>query len=287
MMIVKGSVQGAERRKLVVAVCAAAIGGAMIAAGAGAGPSLAAPTGVGFSLRGADVVPGTAYFDGPKRIRVDFSFAAERPVDAIVKVVRVDNGDPVRRWVIEEAEPGRAYRQAWDGRKASGGVPADGAYEFRIGPPGHAGATAGRVAFHDHVFPVAGPHSYGDRFGEARSGGRVHEGQDLPAGCGTPLVAARGGRVQARGYSDALYGYWVLVDGVGTKHDHFYSHLEAPTPLGDGERVRTGERVGAVGKTGNARSEFCQLHFELWPDGYRNGSPRDPLPLLRDWDRFS
>jgi murein DD-endopeptidase MepM/ murein hydrolase activator NlpD len=51
--------------------------------------------------------------------------------------------------------------------------------------------------------------------------------------------------------------------------------------------VRTGDRVGAVGKTGNARSEFCQLHFELWPHGYRNGPPRDPLPSLRRWDEFS
>ena len=42
-----------------------------------------------------------------------------------------------------------------------------------------------------------------------------------------------------------------------------------------------------MGKTGNARFEFCQLHFELWPRGYRHGAPADPLPALRDWDRFS
>ena len=139
----------------------------------------------------------------------------------------------------------------------------------------------------DHAFPVAGTHSYGDRFGEPRSGGRVHEGQDLPSPCGTRLVAARGGRVQDRGYSGALYGHWVLIDGIGTRRDYFYSHLRVPTPLTDGERVRTGARVGEVGKTGNAISEFCQLHFELWPAGYRNGSPQDPAPLLRTWDAFS
>lgn len=147
--------------------------------------------------------------------------------------------------------------------------------------------VAGRVELRDHAFPVAGPHSYGDRFGEPRSGGRVHEGQDVPAPCGTPLRAARGGEVQARGYSAALYGHWVLIDGRSTRRDYFYSHLTSPTPLADGDRVRTAERIGAVGKSGNARYEFCQLHFELWPRGYRRGDPVDPLPALRAWDRFS
>ena len=75
------------------------------------------------------------------------------------------------------------------------------------------------------------------------------------------------------GYSDALYGYYVLIDGTATERDYFYAHMEAPTPLAEGERVRTGERIGAVGKTGNARNEFCQLHFELWPHGYHDGVP--------------
>ena len=51
--------------------------------------------------------------------------------------------------------------------------------------------------------------------------------------------------------------------------------------------MRTGETIGRIGKTGNARSEFCQLHFELWPRGYRDGAPRDPLSPLRAWDGFS
>ena len=104
----------------------------------------------------------------------------------------------------------------------------------------------------------------------------MHEGQDLPAGCGTPLVAARGGPSPATGYSDALYGYYVLIDGLATDRDYFYAHLESPTPLAEGDRVRTGERIGEVGKTGNARGEFCQLHFELWPHGYRQRRPRGP-----------
>jgi murein DD-endopeptidase MepM/ murein hydrolase activator NlpD len=244
-------------------------------------------TGAGFRLTDADAKPRVAFFDGAERIRLSYRFEAERPLDLVIRVARRGRERAVRRWVEHDVAPGREHRRLWDGRGNDGGVPADGAYEFRVGPIGHHGAAAGRFEFHDHAFPVAGSHTYGDRFGESRSGGRVHEGQDVPAACGTPLVAARGGRVQARGYSDALYGYWVLIDGRATKRDLFYSHLIGPTPLGDGDRVRTGERIGEVGKSGNARSEFCQLHFESWPSGYRNGAPEDPLAMLKRWDSFS
>jgi murein DD-endopeptidase MepM/ murein hydrolase activator NlpD len=256
---------------------------------AGAELDGAAPSGdgAGFELAHARVSPGHAFFDGPSPVRLRYRFRAERPLDLVLKIVRRGSGKAVRRWSEAGLEPGTRQTLRWDGRRADGGVPADGTYGIRVGPAGHRGAVAGRFEFHDHRFPVAASHTYGDPFGEPRSGGRVHEGQDLPASCGTPLIAARGGEVQARGYSDALYGYWVLIDGAATEQDYFYAHLEAPTPLSRGEGVDTGERLGSVGKTGNARSEFCQLHFELWPRGYRNGQPHDPLPSLRRWDEFS
>lgn len=247
----------------------------------------AASTGAGFELRAARVKPATAYFDGERAPTARFSFHASRRLDLVIRVVRARDGKPVSRRLRRGLAPGRVHEVRWNGRRGDRGVPGDGEYEFRVGPAGHRGARVGRFEFHDHVFPVRGSHSYGDRFGEPRSGGRVHEGQDLPAGCGTPLVAARGGRVAATGYSDALYGYWILIDGLATGRDYFYAHLQAPTPLTEGDRVRTGERIGEVGKTGNARDEFCQLHFELWPDGYHQGAPTDPLPLLRAWDEFS
>ena len=263
---------------------AAAVAAGLLAATADAA-SPERPTGAGFRLVAGQVTPQHAYFDGERPVRLRYRFAATRPVDLVVRVVRA-GGEPVRRWVMHDLRPG-GHTRRWDGRRGDGGVAADGIYRFRIGPLGHRGAAAGRFEFHDHRFPVDGPHAYGDPFGEPRSGGRVHEGQDLPAACGTPLVAARGGRVQDRGYSHALYGHWVLIDGRATRQDLFYSHLQVPSPLGDGARVRTGEDIGTIGKTGNARTEFCQLHFELWPHGYRNGDPQDPAPLLREWDGFS
>lgn len=247
----------------------------------------AKPTGAGFELRAARVNPQTAFFDGTREPSARFSFAADRRLELVIRVVRADDGKAVRRYVVHGLAPRKRHQLSWDGRRGDRGVPADDTYEFRVGPAGHRGAAIGRFEFHDHVFPVAGAHTYGDPFGEPRSGGRVHEGQDLPAACGTPLVAARGGKVAASGYSDALYGYYVLIDGLATDRDYFYAHMQAPTSLAEGDRVRTGERIGEVGKTGNARNEFCQLHFELWPHGYRDGSPEDPAPVLREWDAFS
>lgn len=285
------------RRALVAAaagmVVAAAAGlgdpGGQAAATAARGDDarVAAAAPLRFRLERASVRPRAAFFDGPRRIRVRYRFRAERRVDVVVRVVRAHSGRLVRHWVRPGLAPGRPHSLTWNGRRGNGKVAADGTYILRVGRRGHGGYRAGRVRLLGHAFPVSGPHSYGDRFGEPRSGGRRHEGQDLPSPCGTKLVAARGGRVQARGYSAALYGYWVLIDGRATKTDYFYSHLAAPSPLDAGERIRTGERVGYVGKTGNARSEFCQLHFELWPRGYRNGSPKDPLKALREWDRDS
>lgn len=245
------------------------------------------PTGAGFELRRADVRPHRVYFDGEREARLRFAFGAERRLDLAVRVVHGSSGNAVRRYLQRGLAPGKVHERRWDGRRGNRKVPSDGTYAFLVGPPGHRGARAGSFEFRDHIFPVAGSHTYGDPFGDPRSGGRVHEGQDLPAACGTPLVAARGGRVQATGYSDALYGYWVLIDGLATRTDYFYAHLRSPTPLGQGDRVRTGERIGEVGKTGNARSEFCQLHFELWPHGYHHGAPADPAPALREWDAFS
>ena len=274
----------ARRRPGAATLCAFALAAALSAAPAAAAGG---GTGAGFSLTRGNATPHHAFFDGTERIALTYEFKATERLDLLVRVVRAGSGKPVRRWLERNVSPGRGHERLWDGLRANGKVAPEGSYEFIVGPSGHRGAVAGRIELHDYAFPVDGAHTYGDRFGDPRSGGRVHEGQDMPAGCGTPLVAARGGKVARTGYSDALYGYYVLIDGRETDADHFYAHLEAPTPLGEGERVRTGERIGSVGKTGNARGEFCQLHFELWPRGYHDGSPADPLAALMVWDSYS
>src|SRR3954451_12700584 len=81
--------------------------------------------------------------------------------------------------------------------------------------PVHASAaarTAGGTAFLGHVFPVDGPHGtrgYIGEFGAPRDGGRTHEGFDIVAACGTPLVAVRAGKVMKTGYDQILYGNYL------------------------------------------------------------------------------
>jgi murein DD-endopeptidase MepM/ murein hydrolase activator NlpD len=136
------------------------------------------------------------------------------------------------------------------------------------------------------VFPVRGPHwtrgPVGE-FGAPRAGGRTHEGFDIVAACGTKVVAARGGRVLKNKYDPVLDGNEVLIHARGTGRNYRYSHLRRPATPGVGEIVKTGQRIGGVGKTGNARTVGCHLHFEM----RRHGKALNPEPALRRWDRWS
>jgi murein DD-endopeptidase MepM/ murein hydrolase activator NlpD len=144
----------------------------------------------------------------------------------------------------------------------------------------------GAIGFMAHVFPVQASH--GERgavgeFGVPRSGGRVHEGFDILARCGARVVSAATGRVREVGYDPILYGNYLLVHGVGEHRTYMYAHLEHPPLVRRGEHVFAGEQIGVVGKTGNARTVGCQLHFEI----HVNGRPVDPKPALERWDAFS
>ena len=136
------------------------------------------------------------------------------------------------------------------------------------------------------VFPVRGPHSgrgpVGD-FGAARSGGRSHEGFDIVAACGTKLVAARKGKVLVNRFDPVLDGNELVIHARGAGRNYRYSHLRKPGLPEAGEVVETGERIGSVGKTGNAITVGCHLHFEMLV----GGRPVDPEPALRRWDAAS
>ena len=128
------------------------------------------------------------------------------------------------------------------------------------------------------VFPVQGAVDYGSaaaHFG----GGRGHKGQDVFADCGTPVHAVRSGRVIDAKYEGAAGNYLVVVADDG--RSHVYMHLRHAALVGTGDRVLAGERIGAVGDTGDAWD--CHLHFEVWtaPGWFRGGHPVDPLPYLR------
>jgi murein DD-endopeptidase MepM/ murein hydrolase activator NlpD len=248
-------------------------------------PAEALPPPGSFNLDSGSTSPTKAFFDARREVRLRYRFGGYGPLDVRVTLVR--HKKVVSSWTEEDRSPFARHSLAWSGLTDRGVAGHPGRYRFRVGPAGGEARSAARFRFYDHRFPVRGRHSWGDPFGVPRSGGRTHEGQDVWAGCGSRLEAARGGTVQFKGYSGSLYGHYLVIDGRQTDTDYMYSHLIHPPTVKDGGRVRTGERIGGVGRSGNARGEGCQLHFEIWPHGWHHGSPRDPLSEMRRWDRWS
>jgi murein DD-endopeptidase MepM/ murein hydrolase activator NlpD len=277
------------RRFLVAATAATALGtvpsvpsGEAVAREPGTDPT-------GFELQRARVKPAAAFFYARHEPELRYRFRANGPLDLRLEIVKGRSGKVVRRWVEPAATPGERHERAWNGLNQRGRLVPDGNYSFRLAPAGERTRRAGPVVFHAHRFPIPGSHSYREGEGDfgAPRPGRVHEGKDVWASCGSRIVAARGGRVARRGYDPRLYGHFLVIDARGTSADHFYVHLAAPSPAGDGERVHTGERIGSVGRSGNAAGVGCMLHLEIWPHGFRNVSPIDPEPHLRAWDGWS
>ena len=147
--------------------------------------------------------------------------------------------------------------------------------------------AAGRVAEResreaarpDAVFPVRGQVDWGEadaRFGAFR-GGHVHEGQDVFADAGTPLVAIRDGKVVETG-DDGGRGNYIAIWSAEARHTFVYLHMLRPSRLAVGDTVRMGDQVGRVGCTGSCWGDH--LHFE-WRDGRgTTGEAHDPLHLL-------
>lgn len=137
------------------------------------------------------------------------------------------------------------------------------------------------TAINGGVFPVQGKHDYGTAV-NGFGGGRKHEGQDILAKCGLPLVAALPGVVTLTRFEERAGNYIVIKADDGTSQA--YMHLKAAATLAKNARVVAGQPIGQVGRTGDASA--CHLHFELWtaPGWYEGGSPVDPLPALRSWD---
>lgn len=118
-------------------------------------------------------------------------------------------------------------------------------------------------------------------FGTSRNGKRLHEGVDLLAEIGTPVLAARSGRVTVSRViinkdSRTGSGNYIILQHPGNLAT-VYAHL-LEVYVRENDFVRQGQIIGRVGKTGNANYRDIQphLHFEV----RKNGIPEDPLEYL-------
>ena len=244
------------------------------------------------------IVGQRVFLGAARQARVDL--LARQPLNAALALVRLSDGAVVMGWPLGLLAPGVVRTVTWDGTISGVPQPA-GTYEFRVfdqpaaaqaaqaAPPAPPAPLA-TASFDlvDHKFPVRGKHDFGEgmaAFGAGRNG-HSHQGQDVFAACGTPLVAARGGIVKLN-QNEGNAGNYLVIDGDGTDVDYVYMHMLERSPLKKGETVLTGQLIGQVGETGVASG--CHLHFEMWgaPGWYTGGAPVDPLPSLLAWDAYS
>ncbi len=124
--------------------------------------------------------------------------------------------------------------------------------------------------------PVAGAVYFSDTWGDARSGGRTHQGVDMMAARGTPVAAIFSGKITSMS-SSSLGGKTIWMSAGGDTY--YYAHLDTHAAgLAVGQSVTSGQIIGTVGSTGNASELYPHLHFEFHPGG---GSAVNPYPLVK------
>ena len=114
-----------------------------------------------------------------------------------------------------------------------------------------------------------------DTWGAARSQGRTHEGIDIFAPRGTPIQATTQGIVSKVG-DNTLGGKVVVIVGPGGA-GHYYAHLEDYADISPNDWVNTGDIIGYVGDSGNAKGTPPHVHYGIYIDG----SAVNPYPLLQ------
>jgi len=143
----------------------------------------------------------------------------------------------------------------------------------------HIAELYGKVPDQNLEMPVQGvtKTQVPDTWHAPREGDRLHEGQDIFAKRGTPVISATDGYVIRIG-ENHLGGHTVSVVGGGGRI-YYYAHLDAyAANLSVGDYVTPQTVLGYVGNTGNATGGLTHLHFGV----YASGGALNPLPLLVD-----
>jgi murein DD-endopeptidase MepM/ murein hydrolase activator NlpD len=235
-------------------------------------------------VKSASVSPKRGFTDSVDGVRIGYRLSGSAPAEVTI-VISGSKGE-VRAIDVPQAEPGKDLVERWDGLTNGGRPVADGTYRIAVAVAGRNEKDAGKVNLHRHFFPVRGPHGTRGavgKFGAQRNGGRVHKGFDVTGRCGTPLAAATTGTVVKRAYDPRLDGNYIVIRGLGERRKYWYAHMVHPSSFQEGDLVHVGQIVGHIGRTGNAGSTPCHLHFEI----HVGGHPVDPEPYLRAWDRYS
>jgi len=268
------------------------------------GPALRSAAGK-VRVTDASTSPAKAFQFGKKKPKLSFIVASGGgSADLRVDVVN-RSGEVVRSFFREGVEPGTSHSITWAGKVTGGKFAPNGAYRFVIRTPDGAAAALSRnlkkkkrsrartsakqtdpfgFKLYRYIFPVKGPHTYGDGIGA----GRGHQGVDVLARCGLPIRAARAGTVYYNSYQASGAGNYIVINtkGNGGK-SHVYMHMPERSKFKVGAKVKTGQVIGRVGTPG--RSSACHLHFEQWsgPGWYQGGTFMDPTAALKRWDRYS
>ena len=120
--------------------------------------------------------------------------------------------------------------------------------------------------------PVAGFHTAVNNWGALREGGMKHQGDDIFAPRGVPVIANVNGVLSHIQGAITGNGYYLRGDdGTVYYGAHLDSYVAAPG------RVNVGTVIGRVGNTGDAVTTPTHLHFEIKPGG---GAPVDPWPVV-------
>jgi Peptidase family M23 len=138
------------------------------------------------------------------------------------------------------------------------------------------------------IFPVAGPVTYIDDFGQPRAGG-AHQGNDLMGVKKTPVLAVESGTVKfwttsanagcmlyLYGKSGTTYYYIHLNNDLTMKNDNrgkCVPGVAYAKGLKDGQKVTAGEQIAYLGDSGDANGIAAHLHFEVHPNGGAAVSP--------------
>ena len=229
---------------------------------------------------------GSHFFEYGRSIRATFQVSGRSGAVARMKLVVVQGGKRVK--VADMGE--RPVNSSQQYVLPTAGLPS-GSLDVRVAGRDSRGrsikgAGARAITIQSHRFPIVGAHSYGSagaRFGAPRTG-HIHQGQDVMAAEGTPLVAVRGGTIKYTGNQPSGAGIYLVIDAAGEGYDYVYMHLlEGSLLVRQGQNVATGQLVGKVGQTGAA--EGPHLHFEVWSGVWQGGGKAiDPLPFLNSWD---